>query len=233
MPSSLRYANPDTYLIPKASWPARRPDICQHIRAPENGAVRLEERGRELTELLPRVNRLIARNGKVGEVRMEQGRVVVPPLEAEERPESVIRLEETVASRLPLIDLPDLLIAVDQWTGFSQDLRHLSGHEPRRSDFLPPLYAALLSHGCNFGFARMAQMADISADRLAWCTAWPLREDTLQDAPTTLVNFHHGLPLTQHWGGGTLSSSDGQRVSRWPARFAMPLPYRTTFAIRV
>ena len=212
VPSSLRYANPATYLSPKASWPALRPDICQHIRAPENGAVRLEERGRELTELLPRVNRLIARNGKVGEVRMEPGRVVVPPLEAEERPASVIRLAETVASRLPLIDLPDLRIAVHQWTGFSQDLRHLSGHAPRRSDFLPTLYGALLSHGCNLGCARMAQMADISADRLAWCTAWHLREDTLQDATTTLVNFPHGLPLTQHWGGGTLSSAAGPRI---------------------
>jgi TnpA family transposase len=209
---SRRYANPETYLIPKASWPALRPEICQQLRAPENGAIRLEERGRELTELLPRVNRLVARNGKAGEVRMEKGRVVVPPLEGEERPESVTRLEEAVASRLPLIDLPDLLIEVDQWTGFSQHLRHLSGHEPRRPDFLPVLYAALLSQGCNFGFARMAQMADISADRLAWCTAWHLREDTLQDATTALVNFHHGLPLSQHWGGGTLSSSDGQRI---------------------
>ena len=72
-------------------------------------------------------------------------------------------------------------------------------------------YAALLSQGCNFGFARMAQMADLTANRLAWCTAWHLREDTLQDATTVMVNFHHGLPLAQHWGGGTLSSSDGQR----------------------
>jgi TnpA family transposase len=212
VPSSRRYANPETYLIPKASWPALRSDICQHIHAPENGAVRLEERGRELNELLPRVDRLLARHSKVGEVRMEKGRVVVPPLEAEERPESVTRLEEAVASRLPLIDLPDLLIEVDQWTGFSHHLRHLGGHEPRRPDFLPLLYATLLAQGCNFGFARMAQMADISANRLAWCTAWHLREDTLQDATNVLVNFHHGLPLSQHWGGGTLSSSDGQRI---------------------
>jgi len=117
-----------------------------------------------------------------------------------------------VTSRLPLIDLPDLLIEVDQWTGFSRHLRHLGGYEPRRPDFLPLLYAALLAQGCNFGFARMAQMADISANRLAWCTAWHLREDTLQDATNALVNFHHGLPLSQHWGGGTLSSSDGQRI---------------------
>ena len=58
---------------------------------------------------------------------MEKGRVVVPPLEAEERPESVTRLEEAVASRLPLIDLPDLLIEVDQWTGFSYQLCDISG----------------------------------------------------------------------------------------------------------
>jgi hypothetical protein len=197
VPSSRRYANPETYLIPKASWPALRSDICQHLRAPENGTVRLEARGRELNELLPRVDRLLARNSKVGEVRMEKGRVVVPPLEAEERPESVARLEEAVTARLPLIDLPDLLIEVDQWTGFSRHLRHLGGYEPHRPAFLPLLYAALLSQGCNFGFARMAQMADISANRLAWCTAWHLREDTLQDATNTLVNFHHGLPLAQ------------------------------------
>ena len=86
MPSSPRYANPETYLIPKATWPSLRPAICQELRTPENGAARLEERGRELNGLLPRVNRLIAGHRSVGERRMEKGRVVVPPLEAEEWP---------------------------------------------------------------------------------------------------------------------------------------------------
>ena len=35
VPSSRRYANPDTYLIPKASWPALRPDICQQSALPK------------------------------------------------------------------------------------------------------------------------------------------------------------------------------------------------------
>ena len=26
------------------------------------------------------------------------------------------------------------------------------------------------------------------------------------------MNYHHRLPLSQRWGGGTLSSSDGQRI---------------------
>jgi hypothetical protein len=68
---------------------------------------------------------------------MDKGQVVVAPLAAEERPESVLRLEEHVTSRLPLIDLPDLLIEVDQWTGFIQHLQHLNDRKPRRHDFLP------------------------------------------------------------------------------------------------
>jgi TnpA family transposase len=207
--SSRRYANPDTYLIPKDLWASLRQQVCQQVHAPEDGAICLEQRGRELAELFRRVDRLLTRHATV---RMEKGRVVVSRLEAEERPERVERLEDEVASRLPLIDLPELLIEVDQWTGFSRHLRHLNDREPRLHDFLPVLYAALLSQGCNFGFAHMAQMAEIPADRLAWCTTWYLREETLKAATDTLVNFHHRLPLSQLWGGGTLSSSDGQRL---------------------
>jgi hypothetical protein len=204
---SRRDANPETSLIPHTRWPALRSEVCQQIHAPADGTMRLEQQGRELIELLPRVDRLLTRHGKV---RREKGRVVVSPLEAEERPERVEHLEDAITARLPLIDLPDLLIEVDQWTGFSHHLRHLNGRAPHRPTFLPVLSAALLSQGGHFGFARMAQMADISADRLAWCTTWYLREDTLKAATDALVNFHHRLPLSQRWGGGTLSSSDGQ-----------------------
>jgi hypothetical protein len=104
------------------------------------------------------------------------------------------------STRVPLIDLPDLLIEVDQWTDFAKELRHLSGQEPRRSDFLPTLYAALLSQGCNFGFARMAQMADIAADRLAYCCA----SQSLQSWPgSSNSRWPHQNPLTRsvtvHW----------------------------------
>ena len=38
-----------------------------------------------------------------------------------------------------------------------------------------------------------------------------MREETLRDANRVLVNYHHALPLSQVFGGGTMSSSDGQR----------------------
>src|SRR5512135_2961763 len=57
----------------------------------------------------------------------------------------------------------------------------------------------------------MAQTCDQAYDRLAWCTTWYLREETLRAAVAAVVNFQHRQPMSRRWGGGTLSSSDGQR----------------------
>lgn len=57
----------------------------------------------------------------------------------------------------------------------------------------------------------MARLADLSYEQLEWYTNWYLREETLRPATTTLVNYQHQLPLSRHFGSGTLSSSDGQR----------------------
>jgi Tn3 transposase DDE domain len=43
---------------------------------------------------------------------------------------------------------------------------------------------------------------------------WNLRQDMLREANARLVNAHHPHQLAQLWGGGTLSSSDGQRFSQ-------------------
>lgn len=104
-----------------------------------------------------------------------------------------------------------MLIEVDRWTGFSHCLEHAAGSEPKSKDLQRHLYAALLSQGCNIGLTRMARSADTSFHQLAWCNVWYLREETLQAAVATLVNFHYHQPLSRYWGGGALSSSDGQR----------------------
>ena len=71
----------------------------------------------------------------------------------------------------------------------------------------------------------MAELSDLSYRKLAWASTWYLREDTFKDAIAAVVNFHHGLPLSASWGGGALSSSDGQRFAvDVKARNARALP---------
>jgi TnpA family transposase len=208
LPSSRRYADPETYLIPTERWPTLRPEVRRQLQVPEDPTLRLQERERELEEHLARVDAML---GQDGDIQIEDGALIIPRLEAEDRPASVEQLEELVDARLPLVDLSELLVEVDRWTGFSQAFEHASGHEPSSPELRHHLYATLLAQGCNIGLTRMAQSAETTYQQLAWCATWYFREETLKAATAALVNFHYHLPLSRLWGGGTLSSSDGQR----------------------
>jgi TnpA family transposase len=71
----------------------------------------------------------------------------------------------------------------------------------------------------------MAHSAGLPYGRLARASPWYLREETLKAAVTALVNFQYRQPVAQPWGGGTLSSSDGQRFPvRGKGRNARALP---------
>ncbi|GAA0346953.1 Tn3 family transposase [Streptomyces blastmyceticus] len=70
----------------------------------------------------------------------------------------------------------------------------------------------LIANATNLGLVRMAEACSISYDILAWTQEWYLRKETLAAANAAVVNYyHHRLPLTRTFGGGTLPSSDGQR----------------------
>ena len=206
---SRRYADPDTYLIPPAEWPHHRLEVIRQTGTPGEGLQRLVERETELEACLGQVEKLLAR--KDSHVRVEDDELILSPLEADTRPASADALEDLITARLPLVELSELLIEVDAWTHFSDHFVHAAGAETLRPPLLPQLYASIVAHACNFGLEQMAQSTDLSYQQLAWCTTWYLREETLEAAFTTLVNYHHQLPFSQVWGSGILSSSDGQR----------------------
>jgi TnpA family transposase len=122
-----------------------------------------------------------------------------------------IRISALPGKGLPRIDLSDLLMEMDKLTGFSYALTHAGGYASRSQETQKYLYAAILAQATNLGLSRMATIANLSYDQLVWFTNWYLREETLKEANTALVNFQYHQWLSQFWGGGTLSSSDGQR----------------------
>ena len=61
------------------------------------------------------------------------------------------------------------------------------------------------------GLGAMAESCGVPYDVLAWTAEWYFSAETLEAANAAIVNYHHRLPMTQAFGTGTLSSSDGQR----------------------
>ena len=205
-----RYADPTGFLIPPQRWTEVRADACRMMNAPLAAAQRLDTRITEMKAAAQKVEALLS---ETSPIRLDADhRLVLTPLDAETRPPSVEPLEQMIAERLPRVNLAELLIETDRWVNFTSTLTHLTHHHRCKISDLPTLYGALLSQSGNFGAARMAQMSDLPEHLIAWATTWHLREATLTQAINLLINYHHRLPLTQRWGGGTVSSSDGQRL---------------------
>src|SRR5256885_11890966 len=139
---SRRYANPTSYLIPTDRWPELRPEVCQQVQFPEDSVVHLQEREQELAALLGRVDQMLTQEGKV---RLEHDTLVIAPLEAEDIPQSAKVLAQQIAKHLPHVELSDLLMEVDGWTGFSQCFKHIEGRTARSPELLRHQYACLVA----------------------------------------------------------------------------------------
>ena len=207
--NSRRYANPESYLIPQEQWASLRHELCQMLQISLGGKPRLQQQREELETQLEQLKQTLQNNDKV---RLDaKGELIVSPLKAEDLPKSCQTLKKLIGQRLPQIDLSELLIEIDKLTGFSYALVHAGGNSSRSEEAQKYLYAVILAQACNLGLSHMATIANLSYDRLVWYNNWYLREETLRDANTAIVNFQYHQNLSQVWGGGTLSSSDGQR----------------------
>jgi TnpA family transposase len=205
---SRKYADPESYLIPKDQWPAMRTEACRLLGLPENGGERIIERQHELESVFSELDeKILNQDG----VRIEHDDLIISPLIAEELPPSVSKLQAMITDRLPRVDLTELLIETDRWTRFSDHFTHASTRQPINTELSADLYASILAQANNHGLKKMAEISELSYPRLVWCSNWFLREETLQSAINNLVNYQFGQPLAARWGGGTMSSSDGQR----------------------
>jgi hypothetical protein len=151
---SRRYANPKSYLIPQDRWPEWRPAVCDLLGgAPVDGAERLHERQTQLEEMFRCVDQKLP---NYGSVRMEDNKLVVDRIRAEEGSPSLKALNDEVDARLPLLELADLLLEADSWTGFTSTFQHPAGREPRTRDVTLHCYASLIAQARNLGLVRMA-----------------------------------------------------------------------------
>lgn len=224
VPNSRRYANPETYLIPQDKWETMRTEVCQQMRVPENAQEFLAARRQELLMRTQKAEVLLKNKF---DVRLENGKLVVPRLKEEEIPDSAKRLQDQITARLPRVDITDLVIEVGNITGFPDFLEHAAGAQPRSPDHLKYKHAVVLAQAQNLGLSQMAHAATLSYDLLSWYNTWYVREETLKKAFTAIVNKQYHQWLSGYWGDGTFSSSDGQGIiTVGKNRTATYLPYR-------
>lgn len=138
---------------------------------------------------------------------------IITGLDKLEEPPSLKLLREQVASLLPRVDLPEILLEVQQWTGFANEFTHVSEGNTRVDDLPMSVCAVLLAEACNIGLEPLVrrEVPALTRARLAWVQQNYIRAETIAQANARLVDYHSHLPLAKAWGGGEVASADGLR----------------------
>ncbi len=200
---SRRHASPGSYVMPVPRWNEVRDEALDQLGVPANADAALDTKTASLEALRLQVGGAA--------LRVDNERHVVPPVEKEPEPASLVELRRHVTERLPQVDLSTLLVEVDRWTNFGDLLVDMHSERPTSGGARTRLHAAILAQACNLGFTEMAHSSSMTFEQLAWVSRWHLRPVTLKSAFSTVVDFQHKQSMAHHWGTGSLSSSDGQR----------------------
>lgn len=123
-------------------------------------------------------------------------------------------LNSWLSGNMRKIKLPELLIEVDNALRTTRFFMAASQQDGPSADDICAILATIMAHGCNVGTYTMSQIIDgISYSRLKHITDWMLTEESQRSALAAVVNAITNLDITQSWGTGRTSSSDGQRFA--------------------
>lgn len=207
---SRRYRPFEHYLLPAADFEQLTEKQQTRLVVNKDAEVYLAAKQQEIVQKLAALQESI---GKVegSLVLDEKGHLHLPSLE-KAVPEEVERLQKRVYALLPHIPLADLLLEVDNWTGFLRHFTHLTSRDAPIGTQKLELVAALMGMGMNLGLEKMAESCPFTYRQLSWSIDWHIREETLLASQANLDNFVLTAPLSSAWGDGSTSSSDGMRM---------------------
>jgi TnpA family transposase len=211
---SLRFADPRIGMLDGAAWEAARPTVCRTLGRTQNAVEEITG----LSERLDQAYRSVAGNlPKNANLRIEHTGpaedLVLTGLDAIEESPYLIALRNAVTTRIPHVDLPELLLEIDARTGFAAAFKHASEADARAGDLETSLCAVLLAEACNTGLEPLLRpdVPSLRRSRLSWVRQNYIRAETLTQANARLVAAQNCIDLARRWGGGDVASADGLR----------------------
>jgi TnpA family transposase len=211
---SKHWGDTRAQLLQGDEWTGARSKVCRMLNLPATVEPYLQLLRDELDEAYRHAIRNLKDSDTTRiESVAEKERIVISPLDALDEPESLLALRARVEALLPHIDLPDVLLEIATWTGFTDEFTHISEGNARVENIGTSVCAVLLAEACNVGLEPVVRHATaaLTRGRLSWVAQNYIRAETIRRANARLVNYQRTTPLAQYWGGGEVATADGMR----------------------
>ncbi|MFM9921335.1 Tn3 family transposase [Lacisediminihabitans sp. H27-G8] len=208
VPGSRQHRDFDEYLLPAPVFRERQTTDALGLPIAADVDQFLGARMALLKQQLVAVESLAAAGELPDAAMTAAGHLRISPL-TNMVPDEADALIRASYGLLPHVKITELLLEVDQWTGFSTHFTHLKSGQPPKDTSL--LLSAVLSDAINLGLRKMAEASPgITVTKLGWLQAWHVRDETYAAALAEIVNAQSRQPFAARWGHGATSSSDGQ-----------------------
>ena len=211
---SWRYSDPRANLHGGTEWEAIRPVICRSLNLTNEPHGYLQEFVNELDETYKLVAKNFDNNPFIRfDLIKGSEELILTQLDKLDEPQSLKLLRSEVKSRLPRVDLPEVLLEIAKRTNFISAFTHINEGNARAVDLEISICAVLLAQACNTGLEPFVR-EDIPAlkrDRLIWVDQNYIRDETITASNAILVAAQNQSKLAKKWGGGDIASADGMR----------------------
>ncbi len=192
---SRQFKDFEDYLVPPEKFTSLKQSSELPLAVATDCEQYLHERLTLLEAQLATVNRMAAANDLPDAIITESG-LKITPLDAAV-PDTAQALIDQTAMVLPHVKITELLLEVDEWTGFTRHFTHLKSGDLAKDKNL--LLTTILGRRDQLGLTKMAESCPgTTYAKLAWLQARHTRDETYSTALAELVNaqFRHPLPGT-------------------------------------
>jgi hypothetical protein len=205
---SRQFKDFDEYLLSARNFASLRQTRVLPLAVVTDCEPYLRDRLLLLEQQMEAVNRLAKVDALPDAIITESGLKITPLTNSV--PEAADTLMQQAYGLLPHLKITELLMEVDEWTGFTGHFTHIKSGDVACDKTL--LLATILTDAINLGLTKMAESCPgTTYAKLSWLQAWHIRDETYSAALAELVNAQFRHPFAGNWGEGTTSSSDGQR----------------------
>ena len=212
---SKRFRNFDDYFISTEQWQKMRESFFGVAKLPSN-----PQKAR--TYLTERLNKAYDSflesqpSNTYAKVEGNSWKLSTDPTEklSQQDEDKLYQLKSWLKKKMRAIRLPELLIEVDNELNYTQHFMPLASKEMRSVPDICAMLTAIMANGCNVGPYNMSRMVrGVSYEQIQRITDWQLTGDNQQKALASVVNAIANLDISQIWGQGKTSASDGQRFA--------------------
>jgi hypothetical protein len=192
---SRQFKDFEDYLVPSEKFASLKHASALPLAVTTDCDQYLHDRLTLLETHLATVNRMALANDLPDAIITESG-LKITPLDTAV-PDIAQGLIDQTAMILPHVKITELLLEVDEWTGFTRYFTHLKSGDLSKDKNL--LLMTILADAINLGLTKMAESCPgTTYAKLAWLQAWHIRDETYGAALAELVNAQFRHPFAEY-----------------------------------